>query len=389
MCSSDLGVLVAIGLSIWLLRLERRLVSRTVGWTLLALRILVLTTLFITLLQPVLTKRFDISQRGKVIVAIDGSLSMETQDRHASLDEKLRWAQALGMLGNAETSPLIDEWVFTAESGQEPNWLGGAARPTTPAEQSLSDARARQVKDSLNELAEMPRVEFVRRLLLSKPEQLLERLDEVMPIDVRLFASEQQATVPLRLAAALQSDRADLIPGGTDALQLLTSITSEEGAALIRGVILISDGRQTAAGDVAGTAQRLASLQVPVYAVPIGSRLPPRDLSIAAVESPDAVFLNDKAQIRVVIGTSGFEGEPLTVRLKQGEELVSEQTVTPATDSANVTFDIPSDKAGRFDYRVETGIQPGELREDNNHRELSLQVVDNKARVMLVEGDAR
>ncbi len=384
-----LGVVVAIGLSIWLLRLERRLVSRTVGWTLITLRILVLITLFMTLLQPVLTKRFDISQRGKVIVAIDGSLSMETQDRHASLGEKLRWAQALGMLGNTETRPLIDEWVVTSELGLEPNWLGGAARPTTPAEQSLSDARARQVMDSLNELAEMPRVEFVRRLLQSQPDELLARLDEVMPLDIRLFASEQQATVPLRLAAALQSDRADLIPGGTDALQLLTSITSEEGANLIRGVILISDGRQTAAGDVAGTAQRLASLQVPVYAVPIGSRLPPRDLSIAAMESPEAVFLHDKAQIRVVIGTSGFEGEPLTVRLRQGEVLVSEQTVTPATDSASVTFDIPSDKAGRFDYRVETGMQPGELREDNNDRELSLQVVDNKARVMLVEGDAR
>ncbi len=84
----------------------------------------------------------------------------------------------------------------------------------------------------------------------------------------------------------LQSDRADLIPAGTDALQLLTSLTSEEGAALIRGVVLISDGRQTAAGDVTGTAQRLATLNIPVYAVPIGSRLPPRDLSIAAVELP-------------------------------------------------------------------------------------------------------
>ena len=384
-----LGVLAAIGLSIWLLRLERRLVSRTVGWTLLTLRMLVLITLFVTLLQPVFTKRFDVSQLGRVLVAIDGSLSMETQDRHASLGEKLRWAQALGMLGNAETRPLIDAWVVTAESGQEPNWLGGDVRPTTPAAQSLSEARARQVNEALDELAEMPRVEFVRRLLQSKPVELLDQLAEVMPIDIRLFASEQQATVPLQLAAALQSDRANLIPNGTDALQLLTSITSEEGAGLIRGVILISDGRQTAPGDVGGTAQRLASLQVPVYAVPIGSRLPPRDLAIAAVESPETVFLNDKAQIRVVIGTSGFEGEPLTVRLQQGEVLVSEQTVTPATDSESVTFDIPSDKAGRFDYRLEAGTQPGELRHDNNSRDLSLHVVDNKARVMLVEGDAR
>ena len=384
-----LGVLAAIGLSIWLLRLERKLVSSTVGWTLLTLRILVLITLLITLLQPVLTKRFDVSQRGKLIIAIDGSLSMETQDRHASLGEKLRWAQALGMLGNTETRPLIDEWVVTAESGQEPNWLGGNARPANPAEQSLSDARARQVMDSLDELSEMPRVEFVRRLLQSKPNVLLDQLNEVMPIDVRLFASEQQASVPARLAAALNSDRADLVPSGTDALRLLTSITSEEGAGLIRGVVLISDGRQTAAGDVAGTAQRLASLKVPVYTVPIGSRIPPRDLSIAAVETPEVIFLNDKAQIRAVIGTSGFEGEPLTVRLRHGEEIVSERTVTPASDSASLTFDIPSAKAGRFDYRLETETKPGELRDDNNGRDISLQVVDNKARVMLVEGDAR
>ena len=64
-----LGVAVAIGLSIWLLRLERKLVSRTIGWTLLTLRILVLVTLFITLLQPVLTKRFNVSQRGKIVIA--------------------------------------------------------------------------------------------------------------------------------------------------------------------------------------------------------------------------------------------------------------------------------------------------------------------------------
>ncbi|HRA89100.1 MAG TPA: hypothetical protein PK992_13545, partial [Planctomycetaceae bacterium] len=250
-------------------------------------------------------------------------------------------------------------------------------------------ARAQQVQGSLDELTEMPRVEFVRRLLQSKPIELLDQLDEVMPMDIRLFASEQQTIVPERLANVLESDRADLGPGGTDALQMLNSMTTEEGAGLIRGVVLISDGRQTAAGDVSGTAQRLASLNVPVFAVPIGSRLTPRDLSIAAVESPETVFLNDNAQIRAVIGTSGFEGEPLTVRLTRGEEFVSEQTVTPASDTAIVTFDVPSDIAGRFDYQLETAVQQGELRDDNNARDVSLQVVDNKAHVMLVEGAAR
>ena len=383
------GVALAIGLSLWLMRLERKLVSRTVGWTLMALRLLVLATLLLTLLQPVLTKQFDVAQRGRVVVAIDGSLSMETQDRHASLGEKLRWAQALGMLGNEETRPLIDKWVASTEAGKEPNWLGTDDPPKNPTEQASSDARARQINDSLQELAVMPRVEFVRRLLQAQPRELLDRLAEVIPIDVRLFATEQQSASDKELASILQSARADLIPGGTDALQMLQSVTSEEGAGEIRAIVLLSDGRQTAPGDVAGAGQRLGSLGVPVYSIPIGSRLPPRDLSIAAMDAPEAVFLNDKALIRTVIGTSGFEGEPLIVRLERDGMTVDQQAVTPATDTATVSFSVPSDKAGRYEYKVTTDVQQGELREDNNARDVNLQVVDNKARVMLVEGDAR
>lgn len=355
----------------------------------MALRMLVLLTLLITLLQPVLTKQFDVEQRGRVIVAIDGSESMETQDRHASLAEKLRWAQALGMLGNAETTPLIDKWVASAEAGAEPNWMGTDAPPANPTEQAVSDARENQIRNTLEELSDMPRTEFVRRLLQSQPRMLLDQLDEVMPIDIRIFASEQQPTAPAELATLLESERADLIPGNTDAIHLLQEVTAEENAGQLRAIVLISDGRQTVPGDLSGSGQRLAGLNIPVYSIPIGSHLAPRDLSIAAVDAPEAVFLNDKAQIRAIVGTSGFEGEPLIVRLEKDGETVDQQTITPSSDTASVTFSIPSDKAGRFDYKMVTDVQEGELREDNNTRDASLQVVDNKARIMLLEGDAR
>ncbi|MEY3459127.1 MAG: hypothetical protein RL215_2284, partial [Planctomycetota bacterium] len=96
---AGLGVSLALVLSVWLLRLERRLVPRSAGWGLLVLRSSILVLLFLLMLQPLLTKRFDIEKRGRVVVAVDASLSMETRDRHAALPEKLRWAQALGMLG--------------------------------------------------------------------------------------------------------------------------------------------------------------------------------------------------------------------------------------------------------------------------------------------------
>ena len=89
-----LATLAALILSGWLLRLERRLVPRRVGWTLLALRTSILVLLLLTLLQPVLTRKSDLQQQSRIVVAVDASDSMETRDSHATLAEKLRWAQA-------------------------------------------------------------------------------------------------------------------------------------------------------------------------------------------------------------------------------------------------------------------------------------------------------
>lgn len=389
---ASLGVVLALVLSIWLLRLERRLVPRGVGFGLLGLRLSILSFLFLILLQPLLTKRFDVEERGRVVVAVDASLSMETRDRHASLAEKLRWAQALGMLGSDESAGQFEGWVLQAESGAEPDWLGLGRAVENAVERASSEARRKQVSEALEELEEMPRTEFVRRLLLAQPREFLRNLGEVMPVDLRVFATEQRATESGGLERCLVGDRRDLVPDGTGAVQTLQSVLAEEAGGQVRSFVLITDGRQTLPVDLALEAERLGALGIPVYSIPVGSRLPPRDLSIAAVESPETVFLNDSARIRVVLGTSGFEGQSVEVRLGLsggGGEVLQRQSVVPAGDTAVVDFTVPSDNAGRFDYEIASDVQAGELREDNNSRVVNLRVVDNKARVMLLEGDAR
>ena len=384
------GVIIfAILLSVWLLRLERRMVSRSVGWTLLGLRSAILLLLLATMLKPLLTKQFDVDERGRVIVAVDVSVSMETQDRHASLAEKLRWAQALGMLGNQDTAPLLERWIAKADAGREPDWLGKDSPPQNPVEQSAFDSRRLQVMEALDELASMPRIEFVRRLLTAPPGKLLSGIENVMPVDLRLFATQQQPITAQELESRLKSPRSDLIPGGTDAVQTIRTLMAEDDARSIRSVILLTDGRQTVPADASAEAQKMAALNVPVYCIPVGSQLIPRDLSIAAVEAPEAIFLNDKALIRVVLGTAGFEGQDVTVELESDGQVLQQQVVTPVSDTTPLSFAIPTEKTGRFDFRILSPTQPGELRDDNNSRVVSLQVIDSKARVMLVEGDAR
>ena len=383
------AIVATLAITLWLLRYERQFVSRTVGSILTGLRLAILVVLLFTMLQPVVTRSWDVSQRGRVVVGIDVSDSMETLDRHASTTEKLRWAQALGMLGSEESSGLINEWIEALEAGVQPPWLGKDHSIQSDADRELARGRQQQVSSVLQEFDRMTRIEFVRRLLASQQHVLLDDLQSVIPVDVRIFATTQQSLQIEQLEHTLRQDRSNLLPTGTDAVQFLTSLLSEESKPQLRGVVLLSDGRQTASADAVAESKRMASLDIPIFTVPIGSRRTPRDLSIITVDCPETMFINDTALITATLGTAGFEGQTLAVRLEKNGITLEQREIIPATSSTTVAFSVPATETGRFDYRIATDVQDGELRDDNNNRDLSLQVVDNKAQVLLVEGDAR
>lgn len=375
------AVIVAIVLFLMLRRYEAKLVPPGVGRTLLILRILVLIVLLATLLQPVLTRSWDEDTRNRLVIGFDVSESMDTADKHAAPAEMLRWAQALGMLGNESTDDLIDNWIEAYEEGREPDWGSGDA--------DLDAARKRHIEGVFSEIAGMSRTEFVRRLLLSKPKDLLARLSKNSETDLHVFGAERQAIGHEQLQQLLDSERTELQPGATDAIGMLSNCIGEGDGNRIQGIVLFSDGRQTVKVDAGTEAGRLASLGIPVYCVPIGSILSPRDLSVASVQVPQSVFLEDNAQVQTVVSSSGFVGDDITVQLERDGNVVDQKTVTVAADSFEVEFEIPTSEAGNFEYSVTTDVQPGELRDDNNDRDFTISVVDNEARVMLVEGDAR
>ncbi|MCA9037012.1 MAG: hypothetical protein KDA91_17875 [Planctomycetaceae bacterium] len=385
----SVAILVTVGVSLWLLRYERKFVSRTVGYLLITLRLAILALLCCTMLQPVLTKSWDKAVQGRVVVAMDVSESMQTVDRHASTAEKLRWAQALGMLGNAETSSLITEWIEALESGQQPLWLGRDHPVKTDSDRELAASRKRQIADTLKEFDRMSRREFVSRLMQSQDKPFIEDMQKRLPVDLRLFASEQNRVSDERLSEALLAEQPDLIPTGTNAVGMLSELISEESSVALRAVVLVSDGRQTTPGDIASEAQRLGSLQVPIYTVPVGSVRVPRDLSIVMLDHPQSVFIRDAVQVTATLSTTGFEGQPLSVRLEKDGVTIDQREVIPSTSTTPVAFSIPTETAGHFTYEIITDVQEGELRDDNNSRDVSFQVVDNKARVLLVDGDAR
>lgn len=377
------AIVIATTMFVLLRKYEARLVSPGVSRTLLTLRLLVLALLLVVLFQPMLTRSWDVDQQSRLIIGFDISESMETADRHASPSEKLRWAQALGMLGNAATDSMLEDWMNSYDSGEQPDWSGDVK------DAQLGQIRRQHVSGVFAEIENMPRTEFVRRLLQASPNNLLQQLESVRPVDLRVFGADQQSVSGEQLNDILKSDRKEIRPAATDAVGLLTTAITEADSSEIQGIVLLTDGRQTEAGDLSAEAARLGSLGIPVYCVPIGSMLAPRDLSIASLEVPQAVFLQDTARVRATITSTGYSGEDVTVNLMDGDDVIEQRTVAVAADYFNVEFGIPSNEVGNHEYSISTVVQPGELRDDNNSREFHVSVVDNKSRVMLVEGDAR
>lgn len=380
-----LAVMIAVAL-FWVLRkYEAKLVSKPVGLVLLLLRVCVLGLLLLTLLKPVFVKEWDLDRQPRLLIGFDVSESMDTADQHAGEGEMLQWAKALGMLGNDATDELIDSWINDYAEGREPNWSGDSGN----ADAAFANVRRRQVQDIFAELRAMPRTEFVRRLLQARPNDLLENLRRQTAIDLQVFGMEQLEVSDDGLNSFLQSDREDVRPIATDLAGMLSTAISDENGSTIQGLLLLTDGRQTSGTDPAIEADRLRALQIPVFTVPIGSVRQPRDVSIANIDAPKTVFIEDNAVVRGTVRADGYQGQELTVYLKEGDRTVDQKTTPVVGSEFEVEFELPSEDVGAREYTLSTDLQPGELREDNNVRPFTVSVVDNKSRVMLVEGDAR
>ncbi len=124
----------------------------------------------------------------------------------------------------------------------------------------------------------------------------------------------------------------------------------------------------------------------------MGSDRKPKDLAIAVLESPPSAFLHDKPVVRATLRTSGFTDTDVTVELQRTDVADSppeRKVIRPTGATANVEFAIDAEEVGRRRYRLTAVSQPEETRSDNNERQFTLQVVDDKARLLILDGEPR
>ncbi|MAO22913.1 MAG: hypothetical protein CMJ25_19350 [Phycisphaerae bacterium] len=187
---------------------------------------------------------------------------------------------------------------------------------------------------------------------------------------------------------------------GTDIDTAIRDALRQSAARPISAIVLVSDGRSTRPIDPE-LIDSLAERQVPIVSVPLGSPEPVRDLGIARVEHPDAVFAEDMVPVRVHLDTRGIDADglgqrPASVELVDHEsgEVLDRVALLPehlGQDPSPVTLMHTPEGEGerRLDVRIVSDQASDDLNPENNSAELRMSIVDRPLRVLYIDGYPR
>jgi hypothetical protein len=349
---SALSLLVAaVALVVYLYRSETRL-SRGRRNVMAACQGLALLMLIIVFLEPVARVQLIQPYRRTVLVLVDSSRSMTIQDQRTSAEDVGEAAQVMGKL------PL----------GQkvDPNAIASLQQKLGP----------------------VGRFDLVRASLTHSENDWLKKLKE--KYQVRFFSFDDQLT-PEGGVEGPTDWLKDRQPNG-DTSQVGTAM--EEAVARysgqpVAGVVVLSDFAWADGRDPIQAAKRLKQLGIPVFPVAIGLPAPP-DVRLRRVIAPEVVFKGDRVPLRIQIESHGFVGSTVDLVLDIDGERDSEQqiTLTGGVQFEEIMF-TPQKKSGSVKLDISVSPLVGETTEKNNSASHTVQIIDQKIKVLYIEGMPR
>jgi hypothetical protein len=352
----------------WSVRLYRREAragaSPRLRFTLAAIRCVLYTTLAAIALEPVLVTYIRRTIESYTLVLVDGSASMQLADAYPDPADAERVRRFLATeptapppAGGIRRAALVDRLLAQNNSG----WLRRlAARNTT----------------LLWQFGDEP--ELLRRLHatpLGQPHAAeAAPLPSAPPAAPPTFAGAETPATVTNLGAAVRRAVADV------------------GNAPVAGIVVLSDGAINE-GESADVIARYAKARnIPIFPVGIGDPAPPRNVRVAEVIAPANAFVKDPFAITANLVAQGLAGTALDVDLIEldglaGRVVATERTTVDADNRvAPVTFRRAADTARTQTYAVHVRPLAVETITEDNRRQVTVRVLENKMRVLVIAG---
>ena len=199
-------------------------------------------------------------------------------------------------------------------------------------------------------------------------------------VRVRTFASQLEDETPD--SAQLAAD------GAATDLGRAVNASLDQRATPLAGLIVLSDGRETARAKLDETARRARGRGVPIHVVPLAGDWGTRDLSLTALPRQVTAFKGQPVKFSAVLENRGLGAIKPAVMLigPDGKEIARKDATLSDGQRAAVTFEIPSAPETGGDYTLRTDPWPGEHLPANNVETVHVNVLASKTRVLLLEG---
>jgi len=344
-------ILIAIGFTVAVYRGERG-ISKTRRYLLGAFRAVLYTVLIVMLFEPVFGIEMTVKLRESILVLLDKSESMAIRDvrkRQAELEEA---ALALGHLPFDKTAYALP-------------------------------AQARK------EAEEATRMDLARGIVDNPNLDIFKRLGEDFKIRYFCFGERLEPTSGEGETLVESLRRVRPTAKATRLGTAVEEAVSRYSGQPIAGVILLTDGASNEGLEPLEVARRMKDKDVPLFAVGIGRPDPP-DVRVEGLIVQDTVFSKDKVPVRFRVLSEGYAGRTVDVTVSVNGKEVARKPVKLSGEPQfqELTF-VPEEETGSLKLDVAIAPLPGEIASENNQLTQKVRVINDKIKVLYVEGKPR
>jgi uncharacterized membrane protein len=243
----------------------------------------------------------------------------------------------------------------------------------------LDDSRSMQIADHQG----AARASFVRQEFGAADRGVLKALSDKFVVRTFRFSS---------VASRLDLEDELTFSGAQTRLGAALDGARQELAGLpLAGLVVVSDGADTAEGKLGESLLALKSQGIPVFTVGVGQETLARDIQIGRVSTPRTALKGATLMVDVIVSHTGFAGKTVTLDVEDEGRIVGSQPVKLPDDgsaaTARVRFSV-SDPGPRV-FRFAVAPQDGELVAENNAREAMIDVRDRREKILYFEGEPR
>lgn len=331
------------------------------------------------LFRPVERKETRETKDGYVVIAIDKSRSMALKDREGDEAFRLKLAQEIGVpfqqLRDMDRLTRVKKALTNERGGS-----GGTHGPPTGFLDRLCEKNRIKIYTfdaTRNRIADVSKVEKDAKRDKEKEK------DENAP-----------ASADTTLARAVSEIDGIEADGPATALgeslqKILTDLRSEKVAALV----LLTDGRSNAGAlQAREVAARYQKKSIPIYAIGVGDPNPPKDLAVENLEAPEVSIAGDKVRFIFLVRAQGYD-QPRDVDLELviDGNVVKREKVTLGGEKVEVSKSIEwkFDREGEFNIEIRIPPDEAEITTENNKVTHRIRIINQKIKVLYVEGYPR